>query len=985
MNNQNNFTVEKYNKFTILHQNIRSMRSNFDGFLAELSSRSFFPEIIVLSEIWIDNSELNFYTIPNYTSYIQSNELQRAGGVLIYVKSSIEVIICDQVEFQSADILKLDFKFNCQDFCLFAIYRFHSYNKEIFLREFIDYFTKNDNFITKKNAFFIGDVNLNLFEISLIVDNYISFFAANGFENILTEPTRVTADTVSCIDHVFAKLSNKDKTEAIVEVIDANITDHRMVVVSVRVSVRAADRQTDRTAESQEQTSHRVDYDKLLALLDSVDWSDVYFDQNPSSAFDTFHSKLQKAISESRVNIIKRDKNILFKIKPWMNNYICMKIKNKNKLYEKVRNHPNNRKLLIHFKNYRNKLQFEIRNLKQSYYENMFTKCNGNSKATWKAVNEVTGQRARKPAIKSLNINGIEVDGTNIICNEFNNFFLSVVDKLDIKQIKPCSFDSCYLKNKFAVTNYIGSMFVNPVLADDIINVIKSLKNGTSPGIDNISSSLIKIIYPKILNVLVHLVNLSFERGIFPDVLKIAVVIPLHKNGPVNNCNNYRPISLLSTFAKIFEKLMKKQLVNFLEQTNFFSRNQFGFRENLNTEAALMNFMDEVYIGLNNGKRVSGIFLDIKKAFDTVDHKFLLNKLESCGVRGIAYSWFESYLTKRKQRVKIANTFSEFGVIKNGVPQGSVLGAILFLIYINDLCNANLIGKVTSFADDTALCYVADNWNDIEEAMNTDMRALQWWFTSNNMLLSPEKTKYINFNLRNEHTFNNGIIYKCSECLIKNSQCLTACAVVSQTNTIKYLGLTLDQELNWKKHVEILKKKLNTILRYFYFLQHLCSEKILRMLYFSLVNSRLDYGIFCWGGTYETNLKPILMQQKKFVRIIKRKSKLEPSRPLFVNLKIFPLNYLFVYKVLNIFYILSGNLPKSNNMYKEKLRKPEAIKVPKPNTTFFTKSYCFLGPKMFNSIPESIADSRNLILFKKNIKIWLINCECVNFLFNVQL
>ncbi len=220
--------------------------------------------------------------------------------------------------------------------------------------------------------------------------------------------------------------------------------------------------------------------------------------------------------------------------------------------------------------------------------------------------------------------------------------------------------------------------------------------------------------------------------------------------------------------------------------------NQFGFREGLSTESALKHFMDDVYFGLNTEKKVSGIFLDIKKAFDTVDHRILLKKLYSCGIRGNVHSWFVSYLSKRKQVVKLGSIFSDFGYIKSGVPQGSVLGIILFLIYINDLCNANLKGNLTSFADDTALCYVEKSWTDIELAMNSDLEAIQWWFSNNNMLLSPEKTKYINFSLREEQEFNNDIIYKCVDCLCQNTICLNNCAVVLRTNSIKYLGLILD-------------------------------------------------------------------------------------------------------------------------------------------------------------------------------------------------
>lgn len=974
--------LNKLNSFYVIHQNIRSIRSNFDSLVAEISTMNVFPDVIILSEVWINEDELKLYSLSNYKSYIKPNNFQRAGGVVIYVKSNLEIISCEPINFQTADVIRLDFKFCQQRFCLFAVYRLHSHNKEIFLNEIEYYFENNKRNNSGKSFFLIGDININLLENSTVVDSYTTFLSSNGFECLLKEPTRITAESATCIDHVFARIPNKDKTQAEVEVIDANVSDHQMVIlrVCVRVCVQGL---ADKPAGLSPPPNFRTDYNKLLGILDNTDWSDIYAYNTPSSAFDAFHKKLQVAITNSQFEVTG-SKNYICKLKPWMNNYICLKIKTKNKLFEKVKLHPNNSKLLKFFKSYRNKLQVEIRNLRISYYENIFKKYSGDSKRTWRLLNEVTGQKVKNVAVTNLEVNGIILSDKKVICNEFNEFFLSIVNKLEIRKVKPNSFYTCSFKDFFKTKYSTKSMFIEPVLTQDLSNVIRSLKNGTSPGMDGVNSSLVKVIYPKISDILLYLINFSFQKGIFPDLLKTAIVIPLHKSGSLNDCNNFRPISLLSTFAKIFEKLMKKKLVSFLEKTKFFSLNQFGFREGLSTETALKHFMDDVYIGLNTGKRVSGIFLDIKKAFDTVDHDILLSKLYNCGIRGNVHSWFVSYLTNRKQHVKIGSTFSDIGYIRNGVPQGSVLGSILFLIYINDLCNANFNGKVTSFADDTALSYVKNTWDEINQGMTSDLKAIQWWFTNNNMLLSPEKTKYINFNLRNKYNFDSSIIYTCVDCLCKNTVCLSKCAIVSQTDSIKYLGMILDAELNWKSHINKLKKVINNTLRYFYFLRNICNEDVLKMLYFSLVNSRLEYGIFCWGGTYETNMKPIIIMQKKFIRIIKHKNKTEASFPLFVNLRILPINYMFVFKVLKLFYILSGNLPQLDNVYKTKLRTKEQFLVPKPNFTFFTKVYCFLGPKLLNLTPKHIIGSKNVKSFANKLKTWLLNIDDLHLVLKIQ-
>lgn len=965
--------------FKILNQNIRSLRSNFDVFLAELMSRNISPEIIVLSEIWISQQETNFYEIPNYVSFLKANEYCKAGGIKIYVKSTIEVINCCPLVFQSADVLKIEFKVNTQIFTLIAIYRLHSVNKNVFLIELENCLKDRNVANMKNNLFIMGDININILDNNVVVDEYNTLLCLNGLECLLKQPTRITDSTSTCIDHVFARIANKDNTGVEVIVVEANITDHAMSLTTVNVR----DLEVGRQLIGLEQPAYQVDYVALGDRLDNTDWSEVYAQDNPSIAFDIFYDMFQNNITQSKVTLVK-NKVRTRKIKPWMNDFISMKIKIKNNIFQKLKKHPQNEKLKNYFKKYRNKLQIQIRELRDSFYAKCFDNCNGNSRAIWKVINEVTNQKTKGSPEISLNINGNTVSNSVDVANEFNQFFLTIVDRLNIHKSKPNNFNALDFAKFFNSKQVTESMFVSNVTELDLINVISSLKNRISPGIDNISSSLIKKVYPQIINVLLFLINLSFEKGIFPEKLKVAVVIPLHKQGSKNNCNNFRPISLLSSFSKIYEKLMKQKLVGFLEKTNFFSHTQFGFREGLNTENALQNFIYRVYNGLNDNKKVSAIFLDIKKAFDCVDHTILLSKLNKCGIRGVVLNWFESYLRKRKQCVKIKNSYSELGIINVGVPQGSVLGAILFLIYINDLCNANLNGNITSFADDTALCYVMNEWDDINEAMNLDFQALQWWFTDNQLLLSPEKTKFINFSLRKEIKLKNEIIYKCIKCLCLQTRC-TECAVVEQTNSIKYLGIYLDQELSWKTHVLNLKSKLNNTLRYFYFLKNCCNDQILRMLYFALVHSRMDYGLFCWGGAFETNTKHIFIQQKRFIRIICGKNKTEHTYPLFLKQRILPLKYMFVHKVLKIHYIMSGNLPDINiDSYKKKLRKQDIFTVPKPNFTFYIKSYIFLGPRIFNTIPSMLQTIKSVSLFSHKVKQWLIQQENIDSLTSVQ-
>jgi hypothetical protein len=477
------------------------------------------------------------------------------------------------------------------------------------------------------------------------------------------------------------------------------------------------------------------------------------------------------------------------------------------------------------------------------------------------------------------------------------------------------------------------------------------------------------------VHLLVHIFNLSFLSGIFPSKLKKAVITPLFKKNDKMNPSNYRPIALLSIFSKLLEKLAKVRLVRFLNKHNFFSKSQYGFQSNLNTSTALIDFMSQVYTSINDGNITAGIFVDVMKAFDTVDHEILLYRMHQAGIRGVALKWFRSYLTGRTQTTKVRNTFSQEGKINLGIPQGSVLSGPLFLIYINDLCNGNFKGNIVAFADDTALLYKANSINELQIMMQNDVNALRWWFTKNMMVMSP-KTKYIIFNLSKHISFMSSLKYHEITCPVSLNRC--DCQALEQVDSIKYLGLWVDSKLSWKEHIVYLKMKLVKYIRIFYMLRDVCYTQLLRSIYFAFVNSKIEYGIEIWGGAYFTTVKPIVTLQKAFVRIILRKIRTESSYPLFVTLNILPIRNLYVFKVLKLFFNRCGT-NKVNQTY-IRLRNNNMF-VPKPKLTIFKKFYLYLAPTFYNRLPSNLKECTNKTHFIRILRDYLIKQEDINILF----
>lgn len=326
----------------------------------------------------------------------------------------------------------------------------------------------------------------------------------------------------------------------------------------------------------------------------------------------------------------------------------------------------------------------------------------------------------------------------------------------------------------------------------------------------------------------------------------------------------------------------------------------------------------------------------------------------------------------RTQVCKVNNTLSHGENLSIGIPQGSVLSGPLFLICVNNLCNGNFKGKLVAFADDTALFYKADSLAQIQTDMQHDVHALRWWFTKNLMIMSP-KTKYLLFNLSKNVSFNTDLKYHEIDCTVNRVNCKRQ--NLERVDSIKYLGLVVDSKLNWKCHLENLKFKLVKYIRLFYSVRTICYPKLLRSIYFALINSKTEYGLELWGGTYVTTLKPLINLQKHFIRIIKFKNRFEHSAPLFVTLNILPIKNLYIFKVLKAFYDRSSNTYQINSHYSTRRVN---IYIPKPNLTVFKKFYLFLAPKFFNMLPEYLKKCENRAKYLKLLRNFLLLEENVD-------
>jgi hypothetical protein len=465
-----------------------------------------------------------------------------------------------------------------------------------------------------------------------------------------------------------------------------------------------------------------------------------------------------------------------------------------------------------------------------------------------------------------------------------------------------------------------------------------------------------------------HLINKSFLTGSFPDCLKIAKVCPIFKSGDKHLFSNYRPISILPSFSKIYEKVVACRLLKFFESGNILVQNQYGFRKNHSTYMAAIEMLDKISAAIDNGEHPIGIFIDLSKAFDTINHSILLDKLEYYGIRGFALRWFESYLQSRQQYVFFDGASSVLCHVNCGVPQGSILGPLLFILYINDIVKCSDILRLILFADDTNIFYSNSDIIELERIVNAELSKLSNWFMANRLSLNATKTNFI--------IFGNKKVSKCGRefKLVLNGN------VLERTDCTKFLGVYFDEKLKWHIHLNHVSGKLAKGLGMLGRVGRILPFNVLRTLYHTLIYPYLNYCCIIWGGAGASILRKIEVLQNRAIRIITHSPFRASSSPIYKSLNLLKIcDIHFLHIVIFMFKFKHCLLPAPCMYYCKLnstsygLRKINYFCIPPCRTKIREQSISVVGPRLWGSLPDYLQDSDSLMTLKRNTSKYLLS------------
>jgi len=944
-------------ELSIMHHNVRSLPSHSEEFVLYLKSMVYPFKIIGLSETWLKPSNHELYNFDGYHSLHKTRINRNGGGVSLLVDNSVKYVerndfaclIEDVAESVFIEIDKTVFKTE-KKLIIGEIYKPPNSCIESFTLKVECLLKKLD----EENAlcYLMGDFNINLInaEKHSATNDFLDSMFSFGYVPLINRPTRVTEYTATLIDHIYTNaIDTLDPGRYLNGIVYCEISDHFPVFHICKSLTKL---KSGKTIVYRQQVNER-NLSRMKQEVEKINWDDVYNEVDANNGYDTFIDKFDKLYKKC----IPVKKCVMkAHVKPWITECILNSVKRKNKLYYMYIKHPCPA-TAARYKAYRNKLNHVLRVSQRKYIHDRLSQYNCDMKRSWKIINNVIDSKSRFGSLPDSVWcdEGIISDPVKI-ASHFNEYFTNIGPKLA----------NSLSKTNVNPVDYIRYQGVAPISISlvenvELLKVLEELKD-TSPGHDGFQAKVLRYVKSEITKPLGHILNLSLRQGIFPDKLKHAIVSPIYKSGERTKVENYRPVSVLSVFSKVYERVMYNRLLPYLEINKILYKHQYGFRPGFSTDQALVHVVDNILQALDKKEHLVGVYMDLAKAFDTINHKILLSKLSQYGIQDVGLLWLRSYLTNRYQQVKYNGVLSEERKIVCGVPQGSLLGPLLFILYINDIHNCCEDLTLILFADDTNAFIKGSDINVTIDSLNANLAKIAEWFDANQLSLNIKKTHYM--------IFSNKSVLTSKVVQIKGTK-------LEQVSSTKFLGVFIDHKLTWKEHITYTKNKISKCIGILRKVNKILSKCIKLKLYKTFIQPHLIYCNIVWCAAYVTVLKPLEIIQKRALKIALNVPRLTPTDVLFKLANVQRLasinkiqTAIFMYKYNND--LLPGSFDNkfecNNDYHVYSTRISSLHHVPMIRLERTKLSLSYRGVKVWNSINDDVKNVSSLNAFKNAIK-----------------
>ena len=936
------FPCNTKSNIRIAHLNIRSLKSREHFTLLKDSVVSNNFDIFTISETWLDSSVNNeSIHIPGYTLYRQDRGPHKPGGGLcVYIKKNYKVSSLENVSSVSDNNFQqlwLKVQSRCyKSFVICTVYRPPSTPLN-----FIDDLANSliESLLSGLDVIILGDLNCNLLQDNAESRALNDFCSTFNLTQLINKPTRATENGESLIDVV---MTTNEKLIASNDVLMSTISDHNLVYISLKLK---KPRIKPCYVTIRSYTNYSADNflrDLSYAPFHIISLFDDFNDQ-----VDVFNELFLEVLSQHAP--VKR-----VKIRSKPNPFITPEIRQLMRTRDQWRKLAGKTNDPFHWNGYRffrQEVKREIRVAEKVHVRTQILDSNGNSNSIWKIINRCLPRKQQDSFMASEDPTGL--------ANELNDFFTSV-GSITAQKARDLSLHHGLNVNLDVPTPLHISTDVSPelfvlhqVTENQVERVIRSLPSNKAPGMDKISSRILKDSLPSTLTTITHIVNNSFVTNTFARAWKTAEVTPILKCGNPDVPNNYRPISLLPIVSKVTERLVHGQLMEHLIRNNKLAAHQSGNRKLHSTETALLYVTDQLLQAMDNKKVSIMVLLDMSKAFDSIRHDILLSKLQNLDFSQGALDWFQSYLSNRQQCVRIGDAVSKVLPLEFGVPQGSILGPVLFTIYVNDLLSVPKRCLSASYVDDCKL-YLSFSPAEFPTsilALNEDLTRISQWCCKNSPLINPDKTKVLAVGLPQ-------LLKKLSSFSITLFD-----KEITPVPVVKDLGVLLDTRLSYNQHITEIASKCLFKLYQINRIKHLLDRKTLLLVINSFVFSKLQYCSTVWSNTSSSNIDKLQKVQNFAGRIILGLRKYDHISDGLRSLKWLPIREKLIlndatmmHKCINKLVpdYLADMFKSRSQVHNRQTRSSGALDIPLCRLSTGQRSFAFRGAKLWNSLNDNI-------------------------------